>query len=81
MDQDGKRTPCYPDRRDGKSRTQKLEWRILKSNPTTLAFHDVNQDGLADLVVLIPYEKIKVLLQVPDKDFDEEDVAPRQAAA
>jgi hypothetical protein len=23
----------------------------------------VNQDGLADLVVLIPYEKIKVLLQ------------------
>ena len=39
-------------------------------------FHDVNQDGLTDLVVLIPYEKIKVLLQVADKDFDEEDIAP-----
>jgi len=37
----------------------------------------VNQDGLADLVILIPYEKIKVLLQVPEKDFDEEDIARR----
>jgi len=34
----------------------------------------VNQDGLADLVALIPYEKIKVLLQKRDGDFDEEDV-------
>jgi hypothetical protein len=41
-----------------------------------MAFHDINQDGLADLVILIPYEKIKVLLQAPDKDFDEEDIAP-----
>ncbi len=38
---------------------------------------DANQDGLADLVVLIPYEKIKVLIQKPDKTtFDEQDVAP-----
>ena len=48
----------------------------FKSNPTTLAIQDVNQDGLADLVVLIPYEKIKVLLQKAGRDFDEEDVAP-----
>jgi hypothetical protein len=41
-----------------------------------MTFHDANQDGLMDLVVLIPYEKIKVLLQVPGKDFDEEDIAP-----
>ena len=41
-----------------------------------MVFHDVNQDGLADLVVLIPYEKVKVLLQVAGKDFDEQDVAP-----
>ncbi len=34
-----------------------------------MAFHDVNQDGLADLVVLIPYEKIKVLLQVAGQGF------------
>jgi hypothetical protein len=31
---------------------------------------------LADLVILIPYEKIKVLLQSPDKRFEELDVAP-----
>jgi hypothetical protein len=47
---------------DGKTKTQKLS-DSFKSNPTTLAIQDVNQDGLADLVVLIPYEKIKVLLQ------------------
>lgn len=74
VDQDGKRT-LVTRTADGKSRTQKLN-ENFKSNPTTLAFHDVNQDGLTDLVVLIPYEKIKVLLQVPDKDFDEEDIAP-----
>ncbi len=36
----------------------------------------MNQDGLADLVVLIPYEKIKVLLQKKDGKFDEMDVDP-----
>jgi hypothetical protein len=41
----------------------------------SLAFHDANQDGLTDLVVLIPYEKVKVLLQVAGKDFDELDIA------
>jgi hypothetical protein len=60
---------------DGKTRTQKLS-ADFKSNPTLLAFHDVDQDGLADLIALVPYEKVKVLLQVPGKDFDEEDVAP-----
>jgi hypothetical protein len=60
---------------DGKTRTQKLS-ESFKSNPTTLAIQDVNQDGLADLVVLIPYEKIKVLLQKAGGDFDEEDIDP-----
>jgi hypothetical protein len=60
---------------DGKTKTQKLS-DSFKSNPTALAVQDVNQDGLADLVVLIPYEKIKVLLQKPAGDFDEEDVDP-----
>ena len=55
--------------------------RISSLNPTTLAFHDVNQDGLRQTWwFLIPYEKIKVLLQVPEKDFDEEDVAPPGSA-
>ena len=73
-DQDGKRS-LVTRTADGKGRTQKLN-ENFKSNPTAMAFHDVNQDGLADLVVLIPYEKIKVLLQVAGKDFDEEDIAP-----
>jgi hypothetical protein len=74
LDQDGKRT-LVTRTADGKGRTQKLSDNF-KSNPSTMVFHDVNQDGLMDLVVLIPYEKIKVLLQVAGKDFDEEDIAP-----
>jgi hypothetical protein len=60
---------------DGKTVTQKLS-DSFKSNPTTLAIQDVNQDGLADIVVLIPYEKIKVLLQQKDGKFNELDVDP-----
>ncbi len=60
---------------DGKMKTQKLS-AAFTSNPTTLAIQDVNQDGLADLLLLIPYEKIKVLLQKTDGTFDEEDVDP-----
>jgi hypothetical protein len=63
---------------DGKTKTQKLG-ENFKSNPTTLLFHDANQDGLTDLVALVPYEKVKLLLQVADKDFDEQDVAPPAA--
>ena len=37
----------------------------FKSNPSAMAFHDVDQDGRMDLVILIPYEKIKVLAQTP----------------
>ncbi len=60
---------------DGKTTTQKLN-PSFTSNPTTLAIQDVNQDGLADIVVLIPYEKIKVLLQQKDGKFNEVDVDP-----
>lgn len=74
LDQDGKRFLCTRSG-EGKNKMQKLS-DSFKSNPTTLAWHDANQDGLVDLVVLIPFEKIKILLQVPDKDFDEQDVAP-----
>jgi hypothetical protein len=74
IDQDGKRT-LVTRAPDGQAKTQKLN-ESFKSNPSSMAFHDVNQDGLADLVVLIPYEKIKVLIQVTGKDFEETDVAP-----
>jgi len=78
-DQEGKRS-LQTRGADGKSRIQKLS-DSFKSNPSQLALHDVNQDGLADLLVLIPYEKIKVLLQKPDGAFDELDVAPREQPA
>lgn len=73
IDQDGKRS-LVTRTADGKSKTQKLS-DDFKSNPTSISFQDVDQDGLADLVVLIPYEKVKVLRQVPGKDFEEIDVA------
>jgi FG-GAP-like repeat len=60
---------------DGKTRTQKLS-KDFKANPTAFAFHDADQDGLNDLVILMPYEKVKILLQVAGKDFEELDVAP-----
>ena len=74
VDKDGQRT-LVTRMADGKTRTQKLS-DSFKSNPATLAIQDVNQDGLEDLVAVIPYEKIKVLLQKPGGDFDEEDVDP-----
>jgi hypothetical protein len=74
VDKDGQRS-LVTRTADGKTKTQKLS-EAFKSNPTAIAIQDVNQDGLADLVVLIPYEKIKVLLQKPAGDFDEEDVDP-----
>jgi hypothetical protein len=61
---------------DGKSHTQKLS-DDFKAMPSSMTMHDANQDGLADLIVLIPYEKIKVLIQKPDKlNFEEADVLP-----
>jgi len=60
---------------DGTTKTQKLS-ENLKSNPASLAIVDVNQDGLADIMALIPYEKIKILLQGKDRDFAEYDVTP-----
>jgi hypothetical protein len=74
VDKDGRRS-LVTRAADGKMRTQKLS-ENFKSNPTALVIHDVNQDGLADLVALIPYEKIKVLLQKSGGEFDEEDVDP-----
>jgi len=56
-------------------KTQKLS-DSFKSNPASFTIQDVNQDGLADLVILIPYEKVKVLLQKSGGDFDEVDVDP-----
>jgi hypothetical protein len=59
----------------GETRYQKLS-ESFKSNPNSLTFHDVDQDGLLDIVALIPYEKVKILRQVQGKDFEEVDIAP-----
>jgi hypothetical protein len=64
--------------RNGKDtmRSQPLR-EDFKANPLSITFHDVDQDGLMDLVVLIPYEKIKILRQRGEKEaFEEIDVAP-----
>jgi hypothetical protein len=61
---------------DGRSHTQKLS-ETFKAAPSSMTMHDANQDGLADLVVLIPYEKIKFLIQKPDHaTFEEVDLPP-----
>ncbi len=75
VDMDGKRSLVTRTSESKTNRTQKLS-ESFKANPTLMAFHDVDQDGLADLVVLIPYEKAKVLRQVTGKEFEELDIAP-----
>jgi hypothetical protein len=73
-DQDGKRE-LQLRRSDGEVFRQKLS-ESFKANPTSLILHDADQDGSLDILALIPYEKIKILLQVKDGDFKEIDVAP-----
>jgi hypothetical protein len=60
---------------DGHTRTQKLS-ETFTADRCSMTMVDANQDGLADLVILIPYEKIKVLVQKPDRTFEEHDVLP-----
>ena len=74
VDKDGQRSLATLTA-DGKTKTQKLS-DSFKSNPVAMTVHDANQDGLADLVILIPYEKVKILLQKNGGEFDEEDVDP-----
>src|SRR5205085_7781067 len=78
VDQDGRRS-LVTRTADGKSRTQKLN-KNFKSNPTALAFHDVDQDGLMDLVMLIPYEKVKVLLQKGESRDHKSEVRGQKSA-
>lgn len=62
----------------------KIEMQGLAENfkgaPASISFHDADQDGRMDIVVLTPYEKIKVLRQlavpVDGRQFEELDVNP-----
>jgi hypothetical protein len=53
----------------------------FKANPTSLVLHDADQDGLTDILVLVPYEKVKVLRQIENLAFVEQDVAPPGGSA
>lgn len=74
VDQDGQRS-LVTRSADGKMKSQKLS-EDFKATPTTFAIQDVNEDGLPDMVLLSPYEKIKVLLQKSGGDYEEVDVDP-----
>lgn len=64
---------------DGTTTTQRLA-EEFKGSPARLAVHDANQDGRPDLVILTPYERIKILVQREEaRDgvrFEEADVTP-----
>ncbi len=64
----------------GETRQLKLS-ESFKSNPSAIALADADQDGLMDIVILVPYEKIKILLQAPDLEFQELDVVPPGGSA
>jgi hypothetical protein len=74
LDRDGKRELVLRDAEKVIKRQPLNE--TFRSNPSALAIHDVNQDGRPDLLVLIPYERIKVLLHQNELEFEELDVAP-----
>ena len=73
-DEDGKRS-IQMIAHSGESHRQKLSAKF-RSNPKSIMIVDLNQDGLNDLIVLIPYERIKVLIQTSDGIFNEQDIAP-----
>lgn len=74
VEQDGRRELQIV-RSKGEVRKQRLS-EDFKSNPRAIALHDVNQDGLQDVAILIPYEKLKILLQAAEGEFREVDVLP-----
>jgi hypothetical protein len=72
VDNDGKRSLVIRTA-DGRSHTQPLDERF-KSTPSAMAIQDLDQDGLPDLVILSPFERVKVLRQKPGGLFEELDV-------
>jgi hypothetical protein len=43
----------------------------FKGSPVALVAHDIDQDGLEDLIILVPYEKARILRQVAGGEFEE----------
>lgn len=50
---------------------QVIEWEVdaPKDDPSGLRLADVNQDGLSDLLLFVPYEPLTAFLQHPDGTF------------
>lgn len=74
VDQDGARSLALLES-GALTRYRKLN-ESFKSNPSSLICHDIDQDGLSDFIVLIPYEKMKILRQLKNQSFQELDIAP-----
>lgn len=73
VEQDGQRSLVIRNA-DGSGTTQRLN-ENFRGTPSTMALHDVDQDGLQDIVLLVPYERIKVLRQRKQSPFEEIDVS------
>lgn len=43
----------------------------FKGSPASLTTHDIDQDGREDLIILVPYEKARILRQVAGGEFEE----------
>ena len=63
LDRDGKRF-LHIHKADGEAHSQELD-KKFKANPAVLAFHDADQDGQMDLLVMAAYEKVKVQVVFP----------------
>jgi hypothetical protein len=74
VDLDGKRG-LEIHRGDGEVRKVELSDEF-RSTPSRMFFHDVDQDGVNDLVFLTPYEKIQVLRSDEKSKFEEIDLFP-----
>jgi hypothetical protein len=60
---------------NGETGSLKLD-EDFRSNPGSMTWHDVDQDGNVDLVVLSPYESIKLLISDGEGGFEEVDLSP-----
>ncbi len=48
----------------------------FRGTPRAMLVHDTNQDGLQDIIILVPYEKARVLVQKNGGEYEEVEVDP-----
>jgi|GEM_PF-79561 hypothetical protein len=74
VDQEGRRTLRLL--RAGADPASRPLSESFKGQPTRMVWHDADADGRADLMVLVPFERIRVLRQLEDGSFEELEVSP-----